>query len=289
MSGSCISSGKLTNNGEKLLEISDILESKIISLDIYNVPLSKGILMDSLRGVGQILQPFVHPALSPTLCHIAIKLNLENVNDIIILEYGQYITEETDNKSKGKIKSGSGSLFNEPRKEINNFKYYYINTDGVRITRINNSETLDSQYIADVIGIGLRYFNPVSFLAAAFPIVILFQPFISGANLAKIISCNVKNQITLKNLINRIKSEKWLAKNYNLLNNNCQDFAAEIILILQAVRINEKNKIRLIEKSSLPNCLIKALTKNEGSNLHNIIGRIPVVGLFHDLIYYNIK
>ena len=138
MSGSLYSTGKLTNNGEKLLELSDIFDAKIKSCDIYNIPLSQDGLMILSRTIGKVLQPFIHPALSPSLCHIAIKLNIENINDVIIIEYGQYLTEDSDKKSKGILSSYSSSSnsSNEPRKEYNNYKYYYINKDGVRITRI---------------------------------------------------------------------------------------------------------------------------------------------------------
>ena len=140
MSGSIFSSGKLTNNGDKLLELSDILGAKILSLEIYNVPLSQGFLMSTTRAVGKILQPLIHPSLSPTFCHIAIKLNLENVKDAIIIEYGQYLTKDSGEIKKGIFTSGSSSSnsSNQPRKDSNDYKYYYINTDGVRITRIKS-------------------------------------------------------------------------------------------------------------------------------------------------------
>ena len=109
---------------------------------------------------------------------------------------------------------------------------------------------------------------------------------INGTN---IIKCDVNNKITLKNLIAQVNNEKWLAKNYNLLNHNCQDFGAEIIRILKAIRINEKDKIRTREKWLLPNCLIKALSENEDLSKINIFGKIPVIGLIFDAINLAIK
>ena len=150
MSGSCFSSGKLTNDGKKLLEISDILDGKIMRLDIYNIPLSEGLLMSSLRLVGTIIQPFIHPSLSPTLYHIAIKLDIEN-----IIEYWQYYSEDSKEEEKHLFASGSSSCSNETRKEYNNYKYYYINTDGVRITRIKNNLNVNYEYIAKIISFGM--------------------------------------------------------------------------------------------------------------------------------------
>ncbi len=89
-----------------------------------------------IRGFGNINQPFFHPTISPTFFHIAIKLNLENIKDIILFEYVQYLTKESE-KNFGVINKIFSSNF---REEENNAKYYFINDDGVRITRIENKE-----------------------------------------------------------------------------------------------------------------------------------------------------
>lgn len=140
MSGSFKSTGKFTNPGQESLDISDILDKKIISLDIYSIPLSTSLLGDVIRGVGKILQPLIHPAISPTFCHIAIKLNLENFKDIIIIEYGQYLTNESE-----KYFSEENKILNDNnyRVEINKAKYYYINGDGVRITKIEKNREIN--------------------------------------------------------------------------------------------------------------------------------------------------
>ena len=137
MSGIFKSTGKQTNKGENLLDISDLLNLRIMSMDIYSIPLSNGILLGIIRGIGKIFQPFIHPALSPTFCHIAVKLNLENLKDIIIIEFGQYLTKESE-----KYFDDSNDLFNiiDYREEHNKAQYYYINDDGVRITRIENNK-----------------------------------------------------------------------------------------------------------------------------------------------------
>ena len=281
MSGSCFSSGKLTNDGKKLLEISDILDGKIMSLDIYNIPLSEGLLMSSLRLVGKIIQPFIHPSLSPSLCHIAIKLDIENIKDVIIIEYGQYYSEDSKEEEKQLFASGSSSCSNEPREEYNNYKYYYINTDGVRITRIKNDLYVNNEYIAKIISVGM-----LPILYNLFPGIAAIHYLSLLVNATNIIKCDVNNKISLRNLIALIKGEKWLAKQYNLLSHNCQDFGAEIVKILKSIRINEKDKIRMREKMILPNCLINALSENENSSTINTIGKIPVFGLFFDLFAF---
>ena len=137
MSGAFKSTGKKTNPGEEPLDISDIKNLRIESLDIYSIPLSTSLFGDIIRGFGKILQPLIHPALSPTFCHIAIKLNLEGLKDIVIIEYGQYLTEESQ-----KYFDTVNPLFanTDCRIEYNKAKYYYINGDGVRITKIEKKK-----------------------------------------------------------------------------------------------------------------------------------------------------
>ena len=50
MSGSFRSTGKQTNKGEAQLNISDILNVRIESLDIYSIPLSTGFFGNLIRG-----------------------------------------------------------------------------------------------------------------------------------------------------------------------------------------------------------------------------------------------
>ena len=280
MSGKFQSTGKMTNNGENILDISNLLNLKIISLDIYSIPLSTGFFGTAIRGLGKIFQPFFHPAISPTFCHIAIKLNLENLKDIIIIEYGQYITD-----SSLKYFENQKYFFDSSnnRIELNQLKYYYINQkDGVRITKIDyngeKNEIKTNDFIAYTIAVNSAcvYFANISYILNRN----FFSQIINDFNIVK---CDVKNKITLEELNKEFLGEKWEAKNYNLSSHNCQDFAAEVVKILKAVRMNEKDKIRINEKKALPNCLINALTNNEESFTINTLGRIPVFGLLFDV------
>ena len=89
--------------------------------------------------------------------------------------------------------------------------------------------------------------------------------------------------MTLEKLKIEFLGDKWTARKYNLKSHNCPDFDAEVIKILKATRINERDKIRKNEKSALPNCLITALTNNETISVINMIGRIPIIGLLFDI------
>ena len=280
MSGCFIFTGKETNNGDKNLILDDLLSKKINNLIIHSIPLSNSVITSYMRYVGKIYQPFVHPSLSFTLSHIAIQLNLEN-NDIVIIEYGQYLTKDSDIKN-GFFSSGSKSS-ETPRKDSNENLYYYINKDGARITKINKekySNKNKNESINDIIQkiiAAEQYHIPYE----KFEFTILSKGIVNGFQK---IECNVNNKITLGELINNFKQEKWEAKYYNVLSHNCQTFGAEIIKILKAVRVNNRDKIRVKEKMILPNCMINALWENEDLSIVNTLGRIPVLGLGFDIL-----
>ena len=250
------------------LDISNISNLKILGLDIYSIPLSTSLFSDVMRGIGKVLQPFFHPVISPTFCHIALKLNLENLDDIVIIEYGQYLTEESLRYFDRAISNLGSSYY---RSENNKAKYYYIKKDGVRITKIEKKNRVSvSEYLNEVDNSILDR-NSIS----------------KKLNQVNIIKCNVKKNMTLKQLINILSNEKWEANEYNVAKHNCQDFAAEVIKILKAVRINESDKIRLKEKYALPNCMIRSFSNNEEISKINIVGRIPIFGLYFDIVFAN--
>ena len=257
------------------LDISNISNLKILGLDIYSIPLSTSLFSDVMRGIGKILQLFFHPVISPTFCHIALKLNLENLDDIVIIEYGQYLTEESLRYFDRAISNLGSSDY---RSENNKAKYYYIKKDGVRITKIEKKNRIIN--LTESVSVS-EYLNEVDNS-------ILDRNSISKKlNQVNIIKCNVKKNMTLKQLINILSNEKWEANEYNVAKHNCQDFAAEVIKILKVVRINESDKIRLNEKYALPNCMIRALSNNEEISKINIVGRIPIFGLYFDIVFAN--
>ena len=92
MSGSLLSTGIKTTCED--LEIKELYQLEIESIVIHGIPLfSANKFVDTCRFVGCIFQHLLPPMIS--LDHYAIQLNLKNGN-VIIAEYGQYFTDETD-------------------------------------------------------------------------------------------------------------------------------------------------------------------------------------------------
>ena len=285
MSGSSISSGIFTENEENNPEIKRIMNLKIKDLSIQIIPLKKDNYINFIRQIGQFFQLMIHPKIvSPTLSHIAIQLNMENDEEIIIMEYGQYFTSEKGEPNFFSSCDSSSNSYGEIKRHENNNIFWYINGDGLRIIKINNAnfdnnKNNKSQIVSQIIatnhyGIGIDEFYEINSK--------LYFNYLFDC-----IDCNVENKITLTELCNYFKDDKWKAKNYNIIYNNCQDFAAKIIKLLKATRKNDYHKIRSFEKLCLPNCIISALWDNEKLSFINTMGRIPFIGLFYDL--YRLK
>ena len=131
MSGIFISTGLITNIGDKKLVIEEYLNKTIKDLSIHVIPLSPSETFRKFQIIGTIAKMMTPMIFNPSLTHVAIQLNLEGTKDIIIIEYGQYLTKDSDLK----IFSGSSSnSSNEARENKNENIYYYINKDGARIT-----------------------------------------------------------------------------------------------------------------------------------------------------------
>ena len=286
MSGSVISTGILTNKGAKLLEIERISNLQIKDITIHIIPLTNNGKIKKLRNIGRFCQFFLHPALTPTFCHVAIQLNMENKKDIIIMEYGQYLSEESELISQTPFDSSESS--NNPRIHNDEALYFYINKDGARITKINDkyffgndiSKIPKEEIDLTVLKVIASYHHNISYEEINKRLGNYIDEYYR-------INCDINNKMNLKELLDHFKEEKWEAKNYCVLTNNCQDFACKIIKILKAVRSDEKTKIRTIEKMILPNSLIGALWDNEKLSFTNTMGRIPIIGLIYDLIILN--
>ena len=286
MSGSFTSTGMLTNNGLQLLNIDKYLDKKIKGLTIHIIPLSLDKKVNIVRGISSVIKIFTPVIFNPSLTHVAIQLFLEDCDDILIFEYGQYYSNESNLKKS--IFSSSSNSSNEPRKCNNENIYYYINKDGARITiftydYLNKFEKIKGKYydypISDLITdlIKCQHYN-ISYDELKKHKLNYDQI----GNRFDTVDCDVINKITIRELKDHFKGEKWLAKKYNVVFHNCQIFGAEIIKKLKAIRINEKDKVRANEKTTLPGCIINALWHNEKLSLTNTLGRIPIFGLFHD-------
>ena len=266
----------LNTEEEKQLEINRLMNLRIKNLTIHIIPLKTNNFLNGLRNISKYFQPFIHPAFTPTMTHIAIQLNLENNKDILIIEYGKYCSEKYHRS-----------------KDINNHLYWYIDKDGIRITKINNkffkygetkkeSQEKISKLISDILAADeyLMKFDKLKNKKKELD----YEELPSYCEFKRV-DCDVNNKIYLKELCEKFKGKNWETKDYNLLSHNCQDFATEIIKHLKATRINETDKIRMNEKDILPNCIINALWKNEKISAINTIGRIPVIGLVFDFGY----
>lgn len=164
MSGSFVSTGMLTNKGDKLSEkeITEIMNLKIIDLSVLIIPLFLNSGVTVGRALGRIFfQSFIHPAIfSPTLSHIAIQLTLEK-DYIVIIEYGQYYSNESEinNTSKFASLSKSSNSSQNCREETKKFQFYYINKDGVRLTIIHKDIIYKLDDINYDEGIHYNYLN----------------------------------------------------------------------------------------------------------------------------------
>ena len=288
MSGAFTSTGMVTNDGLQLLNIDKYLDKKIIGLTIHIIPLSLNEKVNVVRGISAVIKIFTPVIFNPSLTHVAIQLFLEDCDDALIFEYGQYYSN--DSNLKKSIFSSSSNSSNEPRKSRNENIYYYINTDGARITvftydylnkfeKIEGKGTYFDYQISELITglIKCQHYN-ISYDEYREN----KRNYCQFGNSFERVNCNVINKITIKELRDHFKGEKWLAKKYNVAFHNCQTFGAEIIKKLKAIRSNEEDKIRAQEKVTLPGCIISSLWHNEKLSLTNTLGRIPIFGLFHD-------
>ena len=92
MSGKFTSSGLLTNKGLKELNINGYLNSSIKDLSIHVIPLSTNPTFSKFQIIGTYAKMFIPMIINPSLTHVAIQLNLDNSNDVLIIEYGNYLT-----------------------------------------------------------------------------------------------------------------------------------------------------------------------------------------------------
>ena len=288
MSGYFGSTAMLTNGGEKKLDIEEYKKMVIKDIVIHIIPLSTSKSVYRLRAIGGILKNFIPSIYHPSLTHIAIQLNLENCKDVLIIEYGQYITEDSK-----QIKNIFSSSSKGPRTSNNDNYYYYINKDGARITRFEDNflkgfnETNIPKLITNLIACQ-HYQIPYEELLYKKKKEEEENLIQNVYNNFYRVECDIKNKIKLKELIGHFENKKWESEKYFVLSHNCQTFGAEIVKILKGIRKNEYDKVRIVEKTLLPSCIISALWHNEKLSLVNTLGRIPIFGFFHDN-YYNLK
>ena len=131
-------------------------------------------------------------------------------------------------------------------------KYHYLNGhDGLRFIKIDNDEYENKKYDLEQ---------------------------------DDVIKCFIFNITNFKDLLDNFK-KGWEAKDYIIGLHDCQTFTAQLILKLQAVRINPDERLRTSEKLSITNELMDAFYYTE-NDINNKIGRIPVIGLGYDFMIY---
>ena len=143
MSGCSIISGTMIENFEANSDFERLMNLKKRDLSIQIIPLKSNVHINRLRIIGQFLQMFIHPTIfSPTLSHIAIQLNMENGKDIIIMEYGQYLTEQSEIDEPGIFSScdSCSDDYKRPKRTENNNIYWFLNKDGLRMTKIDEND-----------------------------------------------------------------------------------------------------------------------------------------------------
>ena len=214
MSGKCFSSGKLTNKGAKDLYIRPYLNLKIDSISLFIIPISlDSFRVDLAKRTENLLKVFLHPALLPTVSHVAVQLNMEN-KDLFLIEYGQYLTKDSEKKSTG-IFSFTNYIesSNDPREETNDVSYYYINKDGVRISKFDfkwegNTEDLDKKLITEI---STKYYG---ISAQEFERILNSN---IDPNKFHAFLCKINNKITLQELFNHFQGKKeWEAQHIML-------------------------------------------------------------------------
>jgi len=164
MSGKLISNGLSTNDGLKLLDINEYLNQKIKDLTIHVIPLPTNDHFRRFQYAATIFKMFTPMIINPSLTHVAIQLNLEHSGDILIIEYGEYITTDSNLKSSGIFGSNSSDLSREYRKNKNENIYYYINKDGARITlfKYTTLQEYEKKYISISDLIAIQYYEDIS-------------------------------------------------------------------------------------------------------------------------------
>ena len=92
---------------------------------------------------------------------------------------------------------------------------------------------------------------------------------------------NEKNIPSVNELLNKIcYQSQWRRKDYDLVDHNCQDFVAQCIKELKAVRSDEYNNFRGYHNLALahyPYWIIEQLEKNENDK-SLVVDKIPIVG-----------
>ena len=274
-------------------KIDNYMNLRIKSIVINIITLDTSKHFHILKVIGKFLQNFFHPLLSPTLSHFSIQLNMENDKDIFLIEYGAYY--RGDNIHHKTNSSFASSISSEYIGYVSDeTPYFFLNEDGVRLSKLNYEKFFynrdPTKYQRQVVKLQINEALLEQYLLNDDNEIEKYRKKYKDG--LKSVECEIKNKVTLGELMNHFKGEEWTASKYILGFHDCQNFAAEVIRYLKAIRINEYDTLRIREKKLFPNCIIRALKENESLNEINILGQIPVIGLVFDIGYkigYNLN
>ena len=248
------SSASSTKLGEKSFhqkQREELLSQSVLGMTIFldNLVLeNKGISRKIYDKIVSSFRVLVHPKISSKKFYHAYSVLLLSAGTRVILEYGNYVGE---NKTKEIIPNFLSSTSRQSDDSYKN-KYHYLNGhDGLKFIKIDNDEYKNKKYDLEQ---------------------------------DDVIKCFIFNITNFKDLLDNFK-KGWEAKDYIIGLHDCQTFTAQLILKLQAVRINPDERLRTSEKLSITNELMDAFYYTE-NDINNKIGRIPVIGLGYDFMIY---
>ena len=283
---------RIIQNCEKIEKYFDL---KIKDINIRIITLSVNKHFHRLKIFGKYLQDFITPKISPTLSHLAIQLNMENDKDIFILEYGPYFPVNYIHEESSGILNCFKSI-GKRLEQNNKTPYWFINIDGVRLSKINYEKLFyandPSKYPKNVVKVAINDAIEDHFFGDNDDYEDMDKFRKKFKDGFKSVECDIKNKITLGELYNYFKGDKWTAEKYVIGFHDCQNFASEVVYKLKAIRKYEHDQLRIREKKLLPDCVIRELKRNEELSALNIMGSIPIIGLIFDYGYkirYNIS
>lgn len=106
----------------------------------------------------------------------------------------------------------------------------------------------------------------------------------SAGEMQETVECYVRNQMTIRNLLQAVSLNDWSKHKYSLVAQNCQRFVVYALQVLGAYR--KTFCIRGVAKVTIPFGILDCLEKNELNSTNEnirIFEKIPFFGTFFDL------
>lgn len=113
-----------------------------------------------------------------------------------------------------------------------------------------------------------------------------YERYTNGGIMYEVVKCKIRNEMTIRDLLQRISENSWSKYEYSLVAQNCQRFVQYAVQILGASR--EEFHARAEEKVSIPFGILDCLQKNElnsSDDNFRMLEKIPFFGYFADIGY----